>query len=172
MCLHSLGDSVYPSARKGPNTQRKYSATCTASRYVLFKQREVLLLIKQSVNDWTRDKRSQRTFVVVLHACSGGVNFNRPVKYSDYWLPTGYYLQSCKCCKQMLIWQASYFSIMKHTGKIREFIWKQHPFGIMIVYTIGVKAFVSLHYGHFRWSIRRINSCTCISFREILQGKK
>ena len=40
----------------------------------------------------------------------------------------------------MLIWQASYFSIMIHTGKIREFIWKQHPFGIMIVYTIGVKA--------------------------------
>ena len=72
----------------------------------------------------------------------------------------------------MLIWQASYFSIMKHTGKIREFIWKQHPFGIMIVYTIGVKAFVSLHYGHFRWSIRHINSCTCTSFRAILQGKK
>ena len=63
MCLHSLGDTLYPSdARKGPNTQRKYSATCTYSLQVrLFKQREVLLLIQQSATDWTRDKRGQRT---------------------------------------------------------------------------------------------------------------
>ena len=67
----------------------------------------------------------------------------------------------------MLIWQASYFSIMKHTGKIREFIWKQHPFGIMIVYTIGVKAFVSLHYGHFRWSIYKTHK---FLYMYILQG--
>ena len=67
----------------------------------------------------------------------------------------------------MLIWQASYFSIMKHTGKIREFIWKQHPFGIMIVYTIGVKAFVSLHYGHFRWSILKTHK---FLYKYILQG--
>ena len=58
MCLHSLGDTP----RKGPNTQRKYSATCTYSLQVrLFKQREVLLLIQQSATDWTRDKRGQRT---------------------------------------------------------------------------------------------------------------
>ena len=57
---------------------------------------------------------------------------------------------------------------MKHTGKIREFIWKQHPFGITVydcLYTVSVKAFVSLHMV-IRLSIKHINSCTCTSFKQ------
>ena len=61
---------------------------------------------------------------------------------------------------------------MEHTGKIREFIWKKHPFVIMIVYTISVKAFVSLHMvitvGNLY--IKHINSCKCTSFKARNKG--
>ena len=55
-------------------------------------------------------------------------------------------VQSCKLSAASGAYVTSVILLdHEHTGKIREFIWKQHPFGIMIVYSVSVKAFVSLH---------------------------